>query len=80
MISIPKGMDNVRICLLCNGAGEREQSYNLGCGLGFSRFVGKCDHCYGDGVVMQDGSRCPKSVINQIRVANLPIKEPNDEG
>jgi hypothetical protein len=35
----------VRICGACNGTGEYEQNYNLGCGQGFLRSTGACELC-----------------------------------
>lgn len=70
----------VRVCPLCGGAGEREQLYNAGCGMGCFRSLGPCEMCTepgqgwrgrGVGMVYRGTGRpVPESVVNQVLVMN----------
>jgi DnaJ-class molecular chaperone len=67
--------DLVRVCKVCNGDGQYEQTYNAGCGFGLYRSMGRCDFCRGQGYVYLNGEPIPISVTNQIKVMNgLEIK------
>jgi hypothetical protein len=70
-------------CGWCNGRGEYEQTYTAGCGGGYYRSLGPCDHCRqegkssynGVGYVYRDDERytrkgVPDSVLAQIRGLN----------
>jgi len=41
----PELPEYVRLCPMCKGAGEYEQTYNLGCGMGFMPLEGGCEIC-----------------------------------
>lgn len=56
------------ICPLCEGRGEREQNYIVGCGGGMCRMTGVCDWCDGSGLLQNDNA-APNSVVNQVLVA-----------
>lgn len=67
----------VEPCWACDGAGEREQSYTAGCGMGYYRTTGPCDHCRprgsrhynGQGYVYKEtGTPVPDSVLIQMGV------------
>lgn len=64
-------------CPVCKGAGEYEQTYNIGCGRGHSRMMGPCDYCKPPyptflmaslGYRMKSGAPVPYSVINQMNI------------
>lgn len=38
----------VKKCPMCDGAGQYEQTYNAGCGMGYFKSLGPCAMC-GDG-------------------------------
>lgn len=42
---------HLRTCYWCGGHGVREDTYTAGCGGGYYRAKGKCDHCDGIGVI-----------------------------
>lgn len=56
------------ICDLCEGRGEREQRYTIGCGFGLCHAIGVCDYCNGSGL-LQGNEPAPDSVLNQVLVA-----------
>lgn len=56
------------VCYFCSGEGAYEQTYTIGCGAGYYRSLGRCDHCEGEGLVI--GNRAaPRSVIAQVMTA-----------
>jgi hypothetical protein len=57
-----------RICPVCNGHGEYEQTYNAGCGMGLYQVTGPCSYCEGGGL-LQGNLPAPSSVRNQVIVA-----------
>ncbi len=59
---------SARICYFCDGQGSYEQTYTAGCGGGYFRMRGRCDHCEGVGL-MQGRERAPASVVNQVQLA-----------
>lgn len=66
-----KCLDGIEVCPLCHGNGKRVQTYNNGCGMGFSRSTGPCDFCNVTGFVYKDTARgVTLSVTNQIAVAS----------
>lgn len=54
-----------RLCGVCGGAGEHEQLWTAGCGMGYYRAMGDCDHCGGTGL-MSGRERAPASVVCQV--------------
>lgn len=54
-----------RICYFCDGAGAYEQTYTAGCGMGYYRSRGRCDHCAGTGLI-QGSQPAPASVRAQV--------------
>lgn len=60
------GMDYVKPCYFCSGEGEYEQTYTVGCGGGYYRMKGGCDHCGGTGIMTINNTRVSKSVLKQI--------------
>ena len=73
--------EKLEVCPLCDGKGEYEQRYTVGCGMGTYKSIGPCDYCKhpeghlyngmkGLGYRMKDGSTVSLSVINQINVMN----------
>jgi hypothetical protein len=58
----------VKKCYFCDGLGERQQTYTIGCDMGSHTMMGRCDHCGGLGLRMQDGGLPTISVLNQILV------------
>lgn len=54
-----------RLCGVCDGAGEYEQLWTAGCGMGYYRAMGDCDHCGGTGLMLGN-ARAPASVICQV--------------
>lgn len=70
-------------CGWCNGTGEYEQMYTVGCGGGYYKSSGPCDHCKQEGVssyrgvgyIYRDDERwtnagVPDSVLDQIKRMN----------
>jgi hypothetical protein len=54
-----------RLCGVCNGEGEYEQTFTHGCGGGYYRAMSGCDHCDDTGL-MQGRSPAPASVLEQV--------------
>lgn len=54
-----------QICGVCQGEGQYEQTYTAGCGGGYFRSMGGCDHCDGTGM-RQGNSPAPRSVVDQV--------------
>lgn len=63
------------VCGLCEGEGQYRQNYNMGCGMGMSRMMGKCSYCDGLGLVL-GGKPAPLSVMHQ--VLNASERQPFD--
>jgi hypothetical protein len=63
-----------RICWACDGEGRYEQMYTAGCGQGYFRSLGDCDHCAGCGLV-QGNAPAPKSIVAQVVQAGLTAAE-----
>ena len=61
------GMDYINTCYFCSGDGEYTQTYTAGCGGGYFRMKGPCDHCGGTGIRTTDGARVSPSVLAQIQ-------------
>ena len=64
------------LCWRCDGVGEYDQLYNMGCGMGMSNWKGDCEYCKGVGLLQGD-KPAPPSVINQVITAaenNAPPK------
>lgn len=66
-------MDNVEVCIWCDGTGRTEQTYTIGCGGGHYRSLGPCEICgtgqpyKGVGYVYRDTcTPVPTSVVAQI--------------
>lgn len=53
------------ICPVCMGHGQHEQTYTLGCDLGYIKMMGVCDWCNGTGL-LQGTVEAPLSVVNQV--------------
>jgi hypothetical protein len=66
---LPEGFC-ARICPLCDGEGQRQQTYTRGCGMGYSTMVGGCDYCDGTGL-LQGTEPAPSSVRVQVLEAAL---------
>lgn len=70
-------------CPICNTKGEHEQTYNIGCGRGLYKSLGPCDFCHIEGYFMESPGYVykdtmkgiPKSVLNQIKIANNIVDE-----
>jgi hypothetical protein len=56
---------NARICPICSGKTEYEQTYTAGCGGGYFKSMGRCDYCDGLGM-MQGDKAAPPSVVFQV--------------
>jgi hypothetical protein len=69
------------LCFMCEGIGEYEQTYTVGCGGGYYRSMGKCDYCGGIGLRQGDGfiAPAPLSVLEQVLVAGRKALTSNDE-
>lgn len=62
------GMDYLQKCFCCDGNGEYEQTYTVGCGGGTYRSTGRCDYCGGIGITLVNSpDKVSASVIAQIR-------------
>lgn len=66
----------IKICPLCDGAGEYRQTYTAGCGRGYYQSMGPCSMCgpgeawKGAGYVYKATNKpAPRSVVEQIRAA-----------
>lgn len=62
----------VRICGMCEGKGQYVQTYTIGCGMGYTEMMGRCDACDGTGYRYKDSAKrggVPWSVVEQIRNA-----------
>lgn len=54
-----------KICSICDGHGEREQTYTAGCGGGYFKSMGPCEYCEEHGL-LQNGKPAPISVVIQV--------------
>lgn len=75
------GMDYLVTCYFCSGNGEYEQTYTAGCGGGYFRMKGICDHCGGAGIRTINGGKVSRSHLAQIdarRAAHQPKDQPHD--
>lgn len=59
---------NAVVCHMCDGEGQYEQTYTAGCGGGYFKSMGGCDHCDGMGL-LQHGRPASISVIIQVGIA-----------
>ncbi len=65
----------VRLCGCCDGKGEYEQSYIVGCGGGSYRSMGPCNWCNEQGFVYKATSEpVSSSVRAQIMIMNPDFK------
>lgn len=58
-----------KLCEVCKGAGEYEQTYIVGCGGGSYRSVGRCDWCKKKAGLIVGREPASESVVNQVRLA-----------
>lgn len=72
--SLPSGF-NAKICFVCQGRGEFEQTYTAGCGGGYYRATGPCSYCSESGLLQGDGA-APRSVLEQVLNAAPARQEP----
>lgn len=86
LLAITKLPDFVRICGMCKGAGQYQQSYYIGINPDrpYSSMRGPCEvcadnsMCEGPGFVYQTGAKVPDSVIAQVLTLNGIDLTPRD--
>lgn len=63
-------MNGIKRCLVCKGAGDFEQTYTIGCGMGTHKSLGPCDWCEhphrsmkGAGYTLFNGDPLPDDMV-----------------
>jgi hypothetical protein len=62
-----------QICPICDGRTEYRQTYAAGCGGGYFKSMGPCEHCGKTGLIMKSRFvAAPESVVHQVLNAANP--------